>query len=60
MKLLHSVGVALLSFSTAISAASSWSFEDGTVTIQGKGSGVGGGVKEKYVQDMVDISIGKH
>lgn len=30
-------------------AASSWGFEDGTVSIIGKKTGVGGGLKEKYV-----------
>ena len=30
--------------------AASWSFEDATLTVlQGKGAGVGGGLKEKYV-----------
>ncbi|KAF2229615.1 hypothetical protein EV356DRAFT_455513 [Viridothelium virens] len=37
--------VALLSAS-AVSAAS-WSFSDATLTVQGKGTGVGGGLKEK-------------
>ncbi|KAF1990289.1 hypothetical protein K402DRAFT_389918 [Aulographum hederae CBS 113979] len=28
--------------------AASWGFEDATISVQGKGSGVGGGVKEKF------------
>ena len=31
-----------------IIAASSWSFNDASVTVQSKGSGVGAGLKEKY------------
>ena len=38
----------LLSSNTfAVSAASSWGFNDATVSVQGKGTGVGGGYKEK-------------
>jgi len=38
----------LLSVAATVLAASSWTFDDATLTIQGKGSGVGGaGVKEK-------------
>jgi oligosaccharyltransferase complex subunit delta (ribophorin II) len=29
------------------SAASSWGFDDATISVQGKGTGVGGGLKEK-------------
>ena len=29
-------------------AASGWTFADATLTVQGKGSGVGSGLKEKY------------
>ena len=47
MKLLNGIVVTLLSLPSAAVAASSWTFEDATLTIQGKGSGVGGGVKEK-------------
>ena len=28
-------------------AASSWGFDDATISVQGKGAGVGGGLKEK-------------
>ena len=28
--------------------ASTWGFTDATVSVQGKGTGVGGGFKEKY------------
>ena len=44
MRLLYSL-VALLNAS-AIYAAS-WGFEDATLTVQGKGAGVGAGLKEK-------------
>ncbi|KAH8726790.1 Oligosaccharyltransferase subunit Ribophorin II-domain-containing protein [Phaeosphaeriaceae sp. PMI808] len=37
----------LLSGATIASAASSWSFEDATVSISSKGAGVGGGSKDK-------------
>lgn len=47
MKLLNGIVVPLLSLASAVLAASSWTFEDGTLTVQGKGAGVGGGVKEK-------------
>ena len=30
-------------------SSGSWGFSDATVSVHGKGSGVGGGVKEKYV-----------
>jgi hypothetical protein len=40
----------LLLFTTCSTlAASSWSFSDATLSVQGKGSGVGGGIKEKCV-----------
>ena len=43
------IPLVLLLLCTACStlAASSWSFSDGTLNVQGKGSGVGGGIKEK-------------
>ncbi|KAI4629854.1 uncharacterized protein J4E88_002295 [Alternaria novae-zelandiae] len=37
----------LLSGAAIVSAASSWSFEDATVTVTSKGAGVGGGSKDK-------------
>jgi hypothetical protein len=37
-------------------AASSWTFDDATLTIQGKGAGVGGGVKEKYVLLLLSLN----
>ncbi|EON62497.1 hypothetical protein W97_01720 [Coniosporium apollinis CBS 100218] len=43
------------------SAASSWGFEDATVSVQGKGAGVGSGVKEKLSADAplsTDIPLG--
>lgn len=48
MKVIHSfVSSLLLSSAAIVSAASSWSFEDATVSIAGKGAGVGGGSKNK-------------
>ncbi|KAK3073756.1 hypothetical protein LTR53_004392 [Teratosphaeriaceae sp. CCFEE 6253] len=46
MRLLSSLALSALSFTSACLAAS-WGFEDATLTVQGKGAGVGGGVKEK-------------
>ena len=40
--------VLLFLSATNICAAASWSFTDATVSVQGKGTGVGGGFKEKY------------
>ncbi|KAF2815083.1 uncharacterized protein BDZ99DRAFT_190217 [Mytilinidion resinicola] len=37
----------LVSGACVVSAASSWGFEDATLTVQSKGAGVGGGLKEK-------------
>lgn len=37
----------LLACQTAL-GASGWSFADATLSVQGKGSGVGSGLKEKY------------
>ena len=36
-----------LSLLTSQVFAAAWSFEDATVTVSGKGAGVGGGLKEK-------------
>jgi oligosaccharyltransferase complex subunit delta (ribophorin II) len=49
----------LLLFSSAITlcAAASWSFTDATVSVQGKGTGVGGGFKEKY-ESLYDLRGG--
>ncbi|KAF2754417.1 hypothetical protein EJ05DRAFT_141004 [Pseudovirgaria hyperparasitica] len=48
MRLLHSIIPTLLIASAQRGlAASSWSFEDATLTVSGKGAGVGGGAKEK-------------
>ncbi|KAF1958889.1 hypothetical protein CC80DRAFT_468681 [Byssothecium circinans] len=48
MRLLHSFAPSLLLFGACVvSAASSWSFEDGTVSVQSKGAGVGAGAKDK-------------
>lgn len=37
----------LLCTATLGTAASSWGFDDATVSVQAKGAGVGGGLKEK-------------
>jgi len=48
MRVLHSFVSSLLFSSAAIvSAASSWSFEDATVSVTSKGAGVGGGSKDR-------------
>jgi oligosaccharyltransferase complex subunit delta (ribophorin II) len=33
---------------TVCAATTSWGFTDATVSVQGKGTGVGSGLKEKY------------
>ena len=44
--------------------AASWAFEDATLTVQGKGAGVGGGAKEKYgtithaIEPQLTLQIG--
>ena len=35
--------------------AASWSFTEGSVSVQGKGSGVGSGLKEKYTTLFCEI-----
>ena len=53
MRFLHSfLSPLLLSSAFVVSAASSWGFEDATLTIQSKGAGVGGGLKEKYAKPV--------
>ncbi|KAH9843249.1 Dolichyl-diphosphooligosaccharide--protein glycosyltransferase subunit 2 [Teratosphaeria destructans] len=48
MRILPSAAIiAALSFTSSASAASAWSFQDATLSVQGKGAGVGGGAKEK-------------
>ncbi|KAF1834193.1 hypothetical protein BDW02DRAFT_526047 [Decorospora gaudefroyi] len=48
MRVLHGfVSSLFLSGATIVSAASSWSFEDATVSVSSKGAGVGGGSKDK-------------
>jgi oligosaccharyltransferase complex subunit delta (ribophorin II) len=42
--LLQIVAVAAISQTTL---AASWTFSDGSISVQGKGSGVGSGLKEK-------------
>jgi oligosaccharyltransferase complex subunit delta (ribophorin II) len=45
--LAHSVAALVALGASSVSAASGWGFSDATVTVQSKGSGVGGGAKEK-------------
>ena len=53
MRFLHSfLSPLLLSSAFVVSAASSWGFEDATLTIQSKGAGAGGGLREKYVEPV--------
>lgn len=48
MRVLYSlVSSLLLSGAAIVSAASSWGFEDATISIASKGTGVGGGSKDK-------------
>ncbi len=42
------IAVLLLCSERAI-AATSWTFSDASISVQGKGSGVGGALKEKYI-----------
>jgi oligosaccharyltransferase complex subunit delta (ribophorin II) len=49
MRLLTSLIPQLLIASSALVSAASWSFEDASVLINSKGSGVGGASKEVYV-----------
>ncbi len=41
--------VLILSAAVSVTAASSWSFDEATVSVHGKQAGVGGGLKEKSV-----------
>ena len=49
MKAFGGVYLSILAIISLVSAATSWSFEDATLTIQAKGAGVGGGKSEKCV-----------
>jgi len=51
MRLLLSLLPQLLLTSSALVSAASWSFSDGSVSVQGKGSGVGGASKEVIKAD---------
>ncbi|GAB7358314.1 hypothetical protein MBLNU230_g2387t1 [Neophaeotheca triangularis] len=46
MKLFNTLAISLLSLSSTVLAADSWSFQDATLTIRDKGAGVDGGDKE--------------
>lgn len=60
MKLLSSLfqTAALLAGLQGAFAASSWSFNEATLTVQGKGSGIGSGLKEKSVASCTDHDNG--
>ncbi|KAF2437097.1 hypothetical protein EJ08DRAFT_13106 [Tothia fuscella] len=62
MRLIQSLQ--LLALGAGITSAASWSFEDGTVAVQGKGSEVGGSLKEtitpnKLLAKEVSLSAGQ-
>ncbi|KAK8196115.1 hypothetical protein M8818_007268 [Zalaria obscura] len=61
MRLLSTLALPLLSLSAGIAAAASWSFDDAQLTVQGKGAGVGGGLKTKFSPKSPlsqDVSLG--
>ena len=47
-------GLLALTLPSAAHSAS-WGFGDATLSIQSKGAGVGGGIKEKYVRNLQGI-----
>lgn len=49
MHLGSAIQLGLLALALSVANAASWGFEDATLSIQSKGAGVGGGIKEKYV-----------
>jgi len=57
MRFLDGIALPVLALASAVTAASSWSFEDATLTVQGKGAGVGGSVKEKYVTALLAYTL---
>ena len=46
MRLVRGIALPLLALTAAVSAATSWTFDDATLNVLGKGAGVGG-AKEK-------------
>ena len=42
----------LLSHSFSAAAAAAWGFGEATLSVQAKGAGVGGGLKEKYGEEL--------
>ena len=48
MQLRGALKLGLLALAVPGSIAASWGFGDATLSIQPKGAGVGGGVKERY------------
>jgi len=47
MKFFGSLLLSAISLSVGSAFAASWGFDDATLTVQSKGAGVGGGVREK-------------
>ena len=45
---MHALYAVVAILSAGAASAASWGFDDATITVQGKGAGVGGGLKEKY------------
>ncbi len=54
---MKSILFAVCLFASVVLAANLWSFEDATLTVQGKGAGVGGGVKEKYIEHIILLDV---
>lgn len=58
MKLLAAIQTGLLALVLpSAAAAAGWGFGDATLSIQSKGAGVGGGVKEKYVANYTHAML---
>lgn len=58
MQISSSVFVALLSsVLSLVAAASSWGFTEATLSVQSKGQGVGGGLKEKLAVHNVGENL---
>lgn len=51
------VSFLLILCAATLTVAATWGFEDATVSVNKKGSGVGGGFKEKYRAPSPDASL---
>jgi len=47
MRLIRSLAFSLISLNVSSAIAASWGFSDATLSVQAKGAGVGGGIREK-------------